>query len=94
MPQIYPVMQIKRIVCLPLAPYAGRTLSLKAFMYKPVENLCCHGDLLDLVTSSPIRGSQVGEMSKLGSLIDFVKHAIWADSFISYAYCCLELIKS
>jgi hypothetical protein len=34
----------------------------------------------ELLTSSQIRGIQIGEMSKLGWLIGLVKHAICADS--------------
>jgi hypothetical protein len=34
----------------------------------------------EMMTSSLIRGIQMGEMSKLGWLIGFVKHAICADS--------------
>jgi hypothetical protein len=36
--------------------------------------------LLYLVTSSLVRGIQMGEISKLGWLMGFVEHAIWADS--------------
>jgi hypothetical protein len=42
--------------------------------------MCCHSDLLDLVTSSLKCATQMGEISKLGWLIKFVKHATWADS--------------
>jgi hypothetical protein len=43
--------------------------------------------LLDLVTSSLRRGIQRGEISKLGWLMGFVEHAIWADSLYSlYLY--------
>jgi hypothetical protein len=46
-----------------------------------MKNLSRHTDLLyELETSLLIRGIQVGEMSKLGWLIGFIKHAIWADS--------------
>jgi hypothetical protein len=34
----------------------------------------------ELLTSSQIRGIQIGEMSKLGWLIGLVKHAICTDS--------------
>jgi hypothetical protein len=34
----------------------------------------------ELLTSSQIKGIQIGEMSKLGWLIGLVKHAICADS--------------
>jgi hypothetical protein len=37
--------------------------------------------LLDLVTSSLMRGIQMGEICKLRWLMGFVGHAIWADSF-------------
>jgi membrane protein CcdC involved in cytochrome C biogenesis len=46
-----------------------------------MKNLSRHTDLRELVTSLLIRGVQMGEMSKLGWLIGFVMHAIWADSF-------------
>jgi hypothetical protein len=41
----------------------------------------------ELLTSSQIRGIQIEEIYKLGWLIGLVKHAICADSFISYTCC-------
>jgi hypothetical protein len=35
---------------------------------------------VDLFTSSLRRGIQMGEISKLGWLIGFTEHAMWADS--------------
>jgi hypothetical protein len=49
-------------------------------MYKTYDNLSGHNDLFGLATSLLIKGIQMGEMSKLGWLIELVKHAIWADS--------------
>jgi hypothetical protein len=45
-----------------------------------MKNLSCHSDIFKFVTSLLIRRIQMGEMSKLGWLIDSVKHAIWANS--------------
>jgi hypothetical protein len=48
---------------------------------KLVKSLSHYTDFLcELVTSLLIRGIQMGEMSKLGWLIGFLKHTIWADS--------------
>jgi hypothetical protein len=52
-------------------------------------NLRCHGVPLDLVTSSTIRGIQMGEISRLGWLIGVFKHSIWAYSL--YFLCLLLL---
>jgi hypothetical protein len=50
-----------------------------------MKSLSDHTDLpYKLVTSLLISGIHVGEISKLGCLIGFVKHAIWEDSFISF----------
>jgi hypothetical protein len=46
-----------------------------------MKNLSDHTDLpCELLTSLLIRGIQMGGISKLGWLIELVKHAIWADS--------------
>jgi hypothetical protein len=45
---------------------------------QPMENLSCHRDLFELVSSSLIRGIQMGEMSKLDWLTGLVKNAMWA----------------
>jgi hypothetical protein len=45
-----------------------------------MDNLGHHTDLFELVTSSPIRGIRMGEMSKLGRLIALLIHAIRTDS--------------
>jgi hypothetical protein len=45
-----------------------------------MTNLSRLTDLYELVTSSLIRGIQMGEISRLGWLIGLVKHAIWVDS--------------
>jgi hypothetical protein len=53
-----------------------------------MKNLSDHADLpCELITSVLIRGVQMGEMSKLGLLIGMVKHAICADSLVSYTCC-------
>jgi hypothetical protein len=46
-----------------------------------MKNLSRHTDLCELETSLLIRGIQIGEMFKLGWLIELVKLAIWAGSF-------------
>jgi hypothetical protein len=38
---------------------------------QPAKNLSCHSDLSELVTSSLIKGVQIGEMSNMG----------WSDRF-------------
>jgi hypothetical protein len=46
-----------------------------------MKNLSRYTDLLcELQTSLLMGGIQIGEMSKLGSLIGLVKHAMWASS--------------
>jgi hypothetical protein len=45
-----------------------------------------HTDLCELVISLLIRGIERGEMSKLGWLIELVKHAIWADDSLYFLY--------
>jgi hypothetical protein len=60
-----------------------------------MKNLSYRIDLpCELVTSLMIKGSHMGEMSKLGWLIGLVKHAIWADSFISYTCCYFQFPES
>jgi hypothetical protein len=44
-----------------------------------LKNLSRHTDVFDVVSSSLMKGIQMGEMFKLGWLIGSVKHAIWPD---------------
>jgi hypothetical protein len=53
-----------------------------------MKNLSRHTDLCELVTSLLVRGIQMGEMSKLGSLIGLVKLVIWVYS-LWLSDCCL-----
>jgi hypothetical protein len=54
----------------------------------------CIGFLLDSVTSSLMRGIQMGEISKLGWLMGFVEHAIWTDSLYFLNLLLLSISKT
>jgi hypothetical protein len=54
----------------------------------------CHSDLSDLVTSSITRVIQMGVISKQRWLTGYIKHAICANSFISYTCCSFQFPKS
>jgi membrane protein CcdC involved in cytochrome C biogenesis len=47
---------------------------------KLMKNLLRQSNFFDLVTLLLIRGIQMGEMAKLGWLMGFANHAIWAIS--------------
>jgi hypothetical protein len=50
-----------------------------------LKNLSYHTDILcELVNSLLIKGIQMEELSEMCWLIGIIKHAIWADSLVSY----------
>jgi hypothetical protein len=51
---------------LPIATLAVLDTSQMDYVYKSRGNFACHGDHIDLVTSSMIRGTSFGEISRLG----------------------------
>jgi hypothetical protein len=59
----------------------GVKIEQRFSLLKPEKNKSDYSNLpCELLTSSQIRGIQIGEISKLGWLIGLVKHAICADS--------------
>jgi hypothetical protein len=54
-----------------------------------MKNLSDHTDFHgELLTSLLMKGIQMGEICKLGWLVELVKHAIWAETLCFL--CCLE----